>query len=113
MPASINLSCEAQVVAARNAYESITSLEQKALVSNYTKLTSAENTIQYLKNRDNHDEPDNPDMPDNPNSSSNTKKFGCKSSLGQLGWTAGFAACCAIAVYAIISKKKKEYGNRD
>ncbi len=112
LPASINLSCEAQVVAARNAYESITSLEQKALVSNYTKLTSAENTIQYLKNRDNPDEPDNPDMPDNPNSSSNTKKFGCKSSLGQLGWTAGFAAC-AIAVYAIISKKKKEYGNRD
>ena len=48
LPATITLADEAAVIAARDAYNKIPEIEQKALVSNYTKLTSAESTIAYL-----------------------------------------------------------------
>jgi hypothetical protein len=49
LPTNISLSDEAAVVKARAAYDQIPELEQKALVSNYNKLTGAESTIKYLK----------------------------------------------------------------
>lgn len=36
-------------MAARQAYDAITSEEQKALVTNYTRLTDAESILEYLK----------------------------------------------------------------
>ncbi len=50
---AITLSDQAQVEAARAAYNQISTLEQQALVTNYSKLTAAENMIEYLLNRDN------------------------------------------------------------
>ena len=47
----ITLEKEAQVVAARRAYDALPSLEQQSLVENYAVLTSAERTIEYLKSR--------------------------------------------------------------
>jgi hypothetical protein len=49
LPDYISLDSEAAVNAARAAYALIATTEQQALVSNYDKLTSAENTIEYLK----------------------------------------------------------------
>ena len=46
---AITLSNEDQVVAARRAYDAITSVEQQALVTNYSRLTDAESIIAYLK----------------------------------------------------------------
>ncbi|MBQ7642299.1 MAG: leucine-rich repeat protein, partial [Clostridia bacterium] len=51
LPENISLSDEAEIVKARAAYDDIPTLEQKSLVTNYGKLTSAENTLQYLKSR--------------------------------------------------------------
>lgn len=47
--ANITLDDEAQIVAARAAYESILQMEQRALITNYSKLTAAENAIEYIK----------------------------------------------------------------
>ena len=44
----VTLSHEEQIVAARNAYEQLT-VEQKALVENYSRLTDAEGTLEYIK----------------------------------------------------------------
>ena len=52
LPTNITLNDEAKVVAARAAYDAIPSIEQKALVSNYSTLESAESMIAYLKLRD-------------------------------------------------------------
>lgn len=57
LPASITLSSEDAIVAARNAYNQITSAEQQALVTNYSTLTEAESILEYLKLRDNPIEP--------------------------------------------------------
>ncbi|MBO4262641.1 MAG: leucine-rich repeat protein, partial [Clostridia bacterium] len=56
LPDSITLADEASVTAARAAYDNIPALEQKALVSNYTRLTNAEATIRYLKYKEGGDE---------------------------------------------------------
>jgi hypothetical protein len=49
LPDLVSLDNEAAVEAARAAYDLIATTEQQALVTNYDKLTSAENTIEYLK----------------------------------------------------------------
>ena len=46
---AISRSNEDQVVPARRAYDAITSVEQQALVTNYSRLTDAESIIAYLK----------------------------------------------------------------
>ncbi|MBO5240056.1 MAG: leucine-rich repeat protein [Clostridia bacterium] len=67
LPERITLSCESAIVAARNAYDSLASLEQKALVTNYTVLTNAESTLAYLKSREEQSTPGEPDpKPENP-----------------------------------------------
>lgn len=106
LPSSINLSCEDKVVAARKAYDAITTLDQKALITNYSKLTSAENTIQYIKNRDNPENPDNPDNPDKPDPATPANN---KTGVAIGVTAAATAAVCALAfaAYIIITKKKK------
>ena len=61
LSSNITLADEAQVMAARRAYDALPSLEQKSLVTNYDRLTNAENTILYLKSQLN---PVNPDPVD-------------------------------------------------
>ncbi len=52
LPKDISLSAEAQVVAAREAYDRLPSLEQQSLVTNFETLKKAESLIEYLKLRD-------------------------------------------------------------
>lgn len=59
LPADITLADEAAVAAARKAYDAIVGLDQKALVSNYNKLTNAESTINYLNRKNDTDSGDN------------------------------------------------------
>lgn len=95
----ITLNDEAAVAAARRAYDALPNLEQKALVSNYSKLTSAEDTIEYLKSKDVGPGPG--PGPDNEGDSVNA--------LGIAGFTlAGvlFLALVGLAVYMYLDKKK-------
>lgn len=64
IPSVISLDDEAVIVAARAAYEAIESDEQRALVTNYTTLMGAENTLQYLK--DQNKQPDDKPKPEEP-----------------------------------------------
>ncbi len=66
LPVAINLSHEELVVAARKAYDLLPSIEQKALVTNYDKLTNAEDTITFLKMREEGNAPADP-TPEKPN----------------------------------------------
>ncbi|MBE7077214.1 MAG: hypothetical protein E7377_00760 [Clostridiales bacterium] len=69
LPEEISLSDEAAILAARAAYDKIMTLEQKSLVGNYNKLTSAESTLEYLKSRvETPDDPETPpaETPDDP-----------------------------------------------
>ena len=63
IPDYISLSDEKTITAARTAYDAIPTIEQKALVTNYSKLTSAEFTLEYLKTRDNEEPSVKPDEP--------------------------------------------------
>lgn len=57
---AVTLADEAKIVAARQAYDAITSLEQKALVTNYSRLTDAESIIEYLKQGQTDPNPEDP-----------------------------------------------------
>ena len=57
IPDFVTLDSESVVIAAREAYNLITSMDQQALVTNYRKLTDAESKITYLKSKG---EPTNP-----------------------------------------------------
>ena len=52
LPDNITLDSEAAIVAARAAYDQITSHEQLALITNYSELINAETTLAYLKLRE-------------------------------------------------------------
>jgi hypothetical protein len=61
LPETVSLEDKALVLAAREAYNKISTLEQRALVTNYAKLEKAEKRIQdleYLESGDNTDTPD-------------------------------------------------------
>ena len=64
IPEKLTLDDKALVVAARAAYDLITSLEQRALVTNYLRLTQAENTIADLEYIQQPATPDTPSTPD-------------------------------------------------
>ncbi len=49
LPKNITLADEAKVIAAREAYDRLPSIEQQSLVTNYETLTKAESLIEYLK----------------------------------------------------------------
>ena len=56
--ASVTLADEGAIVAARAAYDGISSVEQKSLVSNVDRLTAAERALAYLKTREPQPEPE-------------------------------------------------------
>ena len=99
IPENVTLSSKEAVVKAREAYDAIPSLEQKALVTNYSKLTSAESTIDYLESRDPvvDPEPGTDPEPEKP------EKKGCGSVIGVSALT---VLLPALAFFAV--KKRKE-----
>ncbi len=107
LPASISLVDKAQVVAARQAYDKISALEQKALVSNYSVLQNAEATIEYLENRNNPNEDPKPgeEDPTRPPEEPETRLQVWQIILIVAG---GVVVVGAIAVGVVIFLKKKK-----
>lgn len=105
LPDYITLSNEAQVAAARAAYDRIALTEQQALVTNLDKLTSAERTIEYLKGIGGGDP--TPVEPVNPIDSDS---FNYKPVIVTLSVLTGVFAVTTIAagVLLILTKKKKD-----
>ncbi len=103
LSSNITLADEAQVMAARRAYDALPSLEQKSLVTNYDRLTNAENTILYLKSQLN---PVNPD-PVDPGDTEPTN------ALGIAGFTVAAVLLLVLAgllTYMLLGKKKAKTG---
>jgi hypothetical protein len=98
LPNSITLDDEKAVIAAREAYNKLPNIEQQALVSNYSKLVSAEETIVYLKTR--NEQPDTPADVETPDEKG---CGGCNSIVG-----GGFGALSLLAVGFALVKGKKE-----
>ena len=92
----ITLANEAAVLAARDAYNKLPSVEQQSLVYNYEKLLGAEDMLEYLRGS-------NPDVPPVVEPDTEEKK-GCGSVLGL---TASVSMLAVFAV-AVARKTKKE-----
>ncbi len=102
LPSNIRLEHAAQIEAARKAYNSIISLEQQSLVSNYSKLQNAEAMIEYLNSRVESDvkPPQDSSEPDTGCAG------GCKGSVGAIGTA---MATVAIMTAALLVEKKKKH----
>ena len=108
LPTEVTLGDKEVIYAARAAYDKIPSLDQKALVTNYSKLTSAESLLNYLitidDNNKNNEQPENPENPDDNNSS-------CASVMpvsdGGLGGGMALLLLSAAAFAVILSYKRK------
>lgn len=105
LPDFITLDHEAQVVAAREAYDKIALVEQQALVTNIGKLTDAEATIDFLKNLPD----DNPKTDPEPEPvKDNTATV---ITLAVLTAVFGLAAVALGVLLALILLKKKKSAN--
>ena len=69
--ASVSLADEAAILEARAAYNAIPTLEQQALVTNYEKLTAAENILAYLKSQQGGNDPEPTPPEENGNGTGN------------------------------------------
>ncbi len=105
---AITLADEQAVATARAQYEALVLTDdQKALVTNYSKLTSAESIIEYLKNRDNPNE--NPENP--PADDGNGSKGINPTAL--IGYIIAGVALVALAMYIVITVLLKKNGAKD
>ncbi len=105
IPERITLADEAAITAARAAYDTgVITDDQKALVTNYTKLTSAEATLKFLKDRESSGgtEEENP-----PETNNNGNGLGLYIGLIIAG-CALVAICAYVVATAVIKKKKAE-----
>lgn len=105
IPSSISLEDEAIIVAARAAYDAITSEEQRGLITEYyTKLMGAENTLLFLKNddKDPSGDPEDPKDPEDPE----TSNVGMYVAIGVLSGVM-VILIAAIVVTRFVPKKKK------
>ncbi len=107
LPSEISLADEAQVVAARNAFDNLGSLEQQALVENYGELQNAESIIDYLKQRQDSSDSSTDSSDTGSDSSSGDKKKGCGSCKGAFGGAGVMLSLAALGLGAFIVKKKK------
>ena len=104
LPINVTLNDEAQIVAARQAYDSLTSEEQKSLISNYENLVRAESTLAYLKSRE-----ETPVDPTDPTEPTEPSKFAIFMKNNMYGFilsgiiTIGFT----VALVLVIKKKKR------
>ncbi len=100
LPEFVTLDNKAQVAEARALYNMIATIEQQALVTNYSKLTSAESTIEFLENQN---KPEPPVIVD-PKPTSNN---GLVITLGVL---CGVFGAAAIAAFVLLFLEKR--GNK-
>lgn len=130
LPRNIKLSHESLVVAARQAYDKITTRDQQALVTDYSILVSAENKIAFLKGEGQPSTPNTPDSGDTPSSTpdsgdkpNDTDKPSTDSSTGEQSAEAGsstglvviiivlstviVAGGAFMAIYFVKAKKRK------
>ncbi|MBQ8429566.1 MAG: leucine-rich repeat protein [Clostridia bacterium] len=104
LPNTVTLDNEAAVIAAREAYNKLPNIEQQALVTNYSKLISAEETIVYLKTRD--------DNTDTPVDVVEPEEKGCGGCSGIVG--GGFGALTLLAVgFAMVKGKREDVVGED
>ncbi|MBQ8658108.1 MAG: leucine-rich repeat protein [Clostridia bacterium] len=104
LPMKITLEDAAAVAAARAAFEAIASYDQKALVTNLSKLTSAEAMIEYLEFENNDDDQSGESVTPEKPSQSKEEGCGCGNALGGIF---SVMAALGIAVLAVGTKKYK------
>ncbi len=97
IPVNITLNDEAVILAARAAYNLITTAEQQALVTNYEKLEEAESVLSYLKDQGSVDP-----GPDNPTPSEEEDMTGVYIAIGTLG-----VIVIALVVAMLVLRGKK------
>lgn len=107
IPANVNLTDKAIVVAAREAFAKVVGYGQQALVTNYSKLTSAEATIEYLENQGATD-PDPEPQPVGPETNDNNAL------VIVLAVLAGVLAAAAVTatVFAVLALRKANKKDR-
>jgi hypothetical protein len=109
LPSTISLSDKAAIEAARAAYDSVATLEQKALITNYSKLTSAEAALRYFTENDEPTvEPSDPTPP----TDNKPSKFATFMKNNWIGLTIAGCTLIAFAVYVVIDLKKKNAQNK-
>ena len=103
LPVNITLDDEETIVNARNAYNQLTSEEQRSLVTNYELLVKAESTLEYLKSR--NQEPDNPVEPVEPQKPSAFAQF-MKNNMYGFILSGVLIIGFSVALVFILKKKK-------
>jgi hypothetical protein len=103
IPTSVTLDSESLINAARTAYDNISSTEQKALVTNYSKLADAESLLAYLKNRDITPTP----VVDVTTEPSAVAVFFANNMVGLIIAGVLLLAVAGLVAYIIVIKKKK------
>ncbi len=110
LPSSLTLSDEAQVVAARTAYDAL-ELEQQALVSNYSSLQNAENVIKYLKQRqspsDSSDSSSESTSGESLESNKDNNGKGCAGVGFAIGGIGAVVVLGVVGIVIYLAKKKK------
>lgn len=98
LPSRVSLADEAAVVAARNAYDALKLTSQQSLVSNYSALTNAESTIEYLKLNQSNGQP------------SDSSDSGNETGSSLWLWICipcATVLCAAVVVYFTVFRRKK------
>ena len=109
LPDNVSLSDEALVILARQAYDRVANNEQRALVTEYAKLTKAEKRIadlKYLEQEGN--QPDNPEDDNPPVEEPNDKLPVYAIVLIVVGSVLGAALIAGGAVFAVIYVRRKK-----
>jgi len=107
LPTDITLEDKQVIIAAREAFEAIGSFDQKALVSNLSKLTAAEAMIEYLEYEQKGEEPVvEPEKP----AKKTEDRFG---SGIVLGCVIGVVVALAVSTVVLVILKKKTVCKKD
>jgi hypothetical protein len=102
------LSNENDIIAARLAYDSIPSVEQQALVTNYSVLVDAETKLEYLKYK--NTPPETPIEIEEPEPSAFVT-FLQNNMVGLIIAVVLLLCVVGLVVYIIIDKKKNKSNN--
>ncbi len=108
LPSMVMLEDEALVIAARAAYDKVL-LEQQALVTNYSKLISAENDILLLKNSTSKDEAPEDNTTEEPTEEPNSTNVGVIIALVSIA----VVAIAGAVVYFLYFKKNGDAANKE
>ena len=109
LPDNVSLDDEDLVILARQAYDRVANNEQRALVTEYAKLTKAEKRIEDLKYLEQEDQPSDPPADDNPPAEPPVDKTpGYVIVLIVVGSVLGAALIAGGAVFAVIYFRRKK-----